>query len=142
MEVVAAEVERRASRPEADLDLGMQARELAEARQQPALQELVRHAQVQHAAHALAAQAVHRAAQFVEPAAHAGQQLGTLLRQRDRPRVAAKQRHADVGLERLDLGAHGGGRHAEFLRGRGEAKVRRHGLEDAQRIQGQPVRIR
>ena len=131
---------RRARRPEADLDLGVPARELAQARQQPALQEFVRHAQVEHAADPLASEPLDRAAQFVEAAPHAGQQLGAFLRQRDRAGVATEQRHADVGLERLDLGADGGGRHAEFLRRRGEAQVSRHGFEDAQGVQGHPVR--
>ena len=128
-----------ARRTEAHLDLGMLARELAEARQQPALQELARHAQVQHAADPLAADPVHGAAQLVQASSHARQQFGAFLRQRDRARVTAEERHADVGLERLDLRADRGGRDAEFLRRGGEAQVRRHGLEDPQRVQWEPA---
>ena len=124
MEVIAAEVERRTGRAEAHFDLGVPAVELAQPRQQPALQELVRDAQVEHAADAFAPDAVHRAAQLLESAAHARQQLGAFLGQRHGPRVATEQRHADVGFERLDLRADGGRRDPEFLRCGGEAQVR------------------
>jgi hypothetical protein len=139
VEVVAGEVERGARRAEPHLDLGMAARELAEPRQQPSLQELVGHAQVEHAADALAADAVHGAAQLVEAAAHAGQQLGAFLGERHGTGVAPEQGHADVGLERLDLRAHGRRRHAELLGSGGEAQVRRHGLEDPERVQRQTI---
>ena len=139
VEIVAAEVERRPGRAEAHLDLRMPAVELAEARQQPALQELVRDAQVEQSTDSLATDAVHCASQFLEPAPHAGQQLGAFLREGDRAGVAPEQRHADVGLQRLDLRAHGGRRHAEFPRGGGEAQVGRDGLEDAQRVQRQTI---
>ena len=139
MEVVPAEIERRPRRTEAHLDLRVLPRELAQPGQQPALQELARHAQVQHAADPLAADPIHGAAQLLEPAADAGQQLGTLLGERDRPGVAAEQRHADVGLERLHLRADGRGRDAEFARRRREAQVRCDGLEDPQGVQRQTV---
>ena len=140
MEIVTLEIEQRARRPEADFDLRVAARELAQPRQQPALQELVGHAQVEHAADPLAAQALDRAAQFVEAAPHAGEQLGAFLRQRHGPGVTPEQGHADVGLERLDLRADGGGGHAQFLRRRREAQVSRDGFEDAQGVQRHTVR--
>jgi hypothetical protein len=115
----------------------MLARELAEPRQQPALHELARHAEIEHATDPFAADAVHRAAHLVETAAHAGEQLRAFLRQRDRARMTAEQRHADVGFERLDLCADRCGRDAQFPRGGGEAEVRGHGLEHAQGIERQ-----
>jgi hypothetical protein len=140
MEVVTLEIEQCARRPEADFDLRMAPREFAQPRQQPALQELVGHAQVEHAADPLAAQALDRPAQLVETAPHAGKQLGPLLRQCHRPRVTAEQGHADIGLERLDLRADRGGGHAQFLRRGGEAEVGCHRFKYAQCVQGDAVR--
>ena len=139
MEIVAIEIERGPRRPEAHLDLRVLPRELAEPGQQPALQEFARHAEIQHAADPFAADALDGAAQLVEAAPDAGQQLGAFLGQRDRAGVTAEQRHADVGFERLDLRADRRGRDAEFAcRGR-EAEVGRHRLEDSQGVQRQTV---
>ena len=140
MEVVATEIERGARRAEPYLDLRVLAREFAEPRQQPALQEFVRHAEIEQAADAFAADPFDGAGQFVEAAAHARQQLRTLLRQRDGARMAPEQGHPDVRLERLDLRADGSGRHAEFLGGGGEAQVRGDGLEDAQGVERDATR--
>jgi hypothetical protein len=141
MEVVASEIEARASGREARLDFRVRARELAESRQKPALQELARHAEVEHAPNSLAPQSLDGSPQLVEAPPHARQELRSVLRQRDRTGVTTEQRHADVGLQRLDLSADGRRRHSE-LAGRGrEAQVRRHGFENAQSVQGEAVRI-
>ena len=137
MKIVAAEIERRPRWREPRLDLGVGARELAEAWQQPALQELGRHAEVQHAADALATQPLDRAAQLVETATDAGQQLGAFLSERDRARVPAEQRDTDLGLECLDLRADGGGRDTELAGGGGEAQVGGNCFEDPQCIEWQ-----
>ena len=118
----------------------MPARKLAEARQQPALQEFVRHAEVEHAADSFATDALDRAAQLFEPAADARQQLGALLGEGDGTRVTTEQGHADVGFERLDLRADRSSGDAELLGRRGEAQVRGDGLEDAQGVERHAVR--
>ena len=140
VEIVTAEVERGPGRPEADFDLGVLAGELAEPRQQPPLQELARHAEIEHAADAFTPDALDGTGEFVEPAPHAREQFRAFLRERDGAGVTAEERHADVSLERLDLGAHGGRRDAEFARRGGEAQVRRDGLEHAQGVQRNAVR--
>jgi hypothetical protein len=80
VKIVAAEIEGRTACAESHLDLRVPTRELRHPRQQPALQELVRHAQVEQPAHTLAADAIDRATQLVEPAPHAGQELSAVLR--------------------------------------------------------------
>ena len=117
----------------------MAARELAEPRQQPALQELARYAQVQHAADPFAADTIHGATQFVEPPTHTRQEFGALLGQGDRTRVTTKQGYADVGLEGLDLGTDGGRRHAELASRRGKTQVRRDRLEHPKRVEWQAL---
>lgn len=135
MEIVAAEIELCARWSEPYLDFRVLPVKLAEPRQQPALQEFVRHAQVEHAADPFAPDAFDRAPQFVETAPHAGQKFGAFLGQCDRTGMPPEQRHADVGLERLDLGADGCGRDAEFACRRSEAQVGRNGVEDAQGVE-------
>jgi hypothetical protein len=137
MEVVATEVERGPGRAETHLDLRVAAREFAEPRQQPALQELARHAQVEHAAHALAADAVDGPPQLVESTPHPRQQLGAFLGEGHGARVAPEQRDADVGFERFDLRADGRGRDAEFLGSGRETEVSRDGLEDPESVERQ-----
>ncbi len=141
VEIVPTEVEAGSAwRPESNLDLGVPARKLAEARQQPALQEFVRHAEIEHAADALATDAFDRAAQLFESAADARQQFGSFLGEGHGARVTTEQGHADVGFERLDLRADRRGGDAEFPGRRGEAQVRGDSLEDAQGVQRYAVR--
>ena len=76
---------------------------------------------------------------LVEPAAHARQQFGAFLRERDGARVPTEQRHADLGLECLDLGTDGGGRDAELARCGREAEVGGDRFEDPQGVEWQAV---
>jgi hypothetical protein len=80
-----------------------------------------------------------RTAQLVEAAPDTRQQFCTLLCERHGARVTPEQWYADVRLERLDLRADGGRRHAELLRCGRKAEVGGDGLEDPQGVQRDAV---
>ena len=118
-----------------DASSRMAAMEIAEARQQPLLQEGAEQTDVELAAGAVLAQLIDRADQLVQATLHAGQQARALWRESHSPAVADEQWRLQVSFERLDVGADGGGGDLQRLCGTGEAQVRRDRLECAQCIQ-------
>ena len=139
MEVGLAEVHDLARGVDAQLQVGVAVMELRESRQQPLLQKRCNRGDVERAGATALAQLVERGLQVGEAAADSRQQQQAFRRQFDVAAGAPEQRHLQVILERLDLHAHRRGRDVQGVGGGRKAQPRGDGLEDAQRVERQPV---
>ncbi|MCY1369497.1 hypothetical protein D9M69_565430 [compost metagenome] len=120
--------------------VGLQRRKTAQARHQPARGEGGHRGQRQRPAFALVRHGVERVAfhglQAAGDLACVGSAAG---RERHAVPRAAKQRHAQEGLERADLTRHRALRERQFLRGARVALVARGGVEAYEGLQGRDL---
>ena len=118
-----------------DMYVVLRGPETLEPGQQPASREGADHPHRQHLAHPPALVAVQRLADPIERVAQHRHQRQPLVGEREAPRQAPEQRHAEPPLEQGDLVAHRTLADAQLDRGTGEVEMPRRRLEGAQRVE-------
>jgi hypothetical protein len=133
------EVHQFAGGMEAQLDVRMLAPEGADPWQQPHLQERGEQRNLQRSAALVLPDVLQGRFELIKAGTHAGQKFQALVGHFHAPAVAAKQRHLQIVLERLDLLAHRRRGHVERVRRRAETQARGHRFEHTQRAQRESV---
>jgi hypothetical protein len=101
------------------------------------LQERGQQGDLQRPLGAVLFEVLHRGFEFVQPAAHAREQLLPFRRELDAAPGPLEELHLEVVLQRFDLLADRRRGHVQGLCGIGEGQARTHRLEDSQRIERQ-----